>query len=411
MSDKENDAITINQSEEFQTFSKNIKDSNKNRNNDQASLSKDKENYEFTFKKNLFKKNIKTQDNQQNRHFINEHNENSQKSKSILCNKNNNNYIENNNILKILFQKSKNTIFDTQCNTVIINNYNDKGKKTPINYHYKSNNNNNLFIRNKMKKKNKNNENINSNSNNNNYKDINKNKSHIMSKYALKPKNINNFKNTSIQNIKNHSFIVQKNKFNISQNDFLMSYKAKIKKNISAKIIKSINVITENNKNNYNQSLKNFKTSSQKVITYNNLNNINKQKKEIDRNNLKKIIKCNNNKYPINHKGNILIINEKKINKNKLEKTPLSCKNQARYFYIKENNNNNIYISNPYINVNKNYNSKINSSIFIKKNRTYLQLINKNKKSPFIKCKNQINKNKKLTPDKKVISTLFNKNK
>ena len=409
MSDKENESNNINQSEEFQTFHKNIKDSNKNSNKGQNSISR--ESNEFTFKKNLFNiRNIKNQDSQQTGHFIQENSNNNINSKSMLIN-DNNNYIENKTILRVLFQKDKKTINDNIFNTVIINNYNNKGKKLPNNSHNKCNNNkyNNSFLNPKLKKNIKNEK---YKSNYVIYKDMNKNKSPLINKNTFNSKNVNNSKQKSIKKNKNSSFISQKNKLNINQNDFISSYRAKIKKNISSK---SINSITENNKIYYNgKNLKNIKISNQKSISYN--NNINKEKKEKEKEKEKSILKkCNKNKMQLNKMDNnslTLNNNYKNINKNKLEKTPLSCKNQVYNFCIKEYNHKNYQIkSNPFISLKKLNNVNTNSSISIKKNRTFLNLNNKNKRSSFIKSKNESKIKKKLTPDKKNISILFNKNK
>ena len=404
MSDKENELNNINQSEEFQTFHKNIKDSNINSNKGKNSNSQ--ESNEFTFKKNLFNKNnMKSQDNNQIGHFIQEYNENNINSKSMLFH-DINNYIENKNILRVLFQKDKNTINDKIFNTVIINNYNSKGKKLPNN---KSNKKyNNSFLKPKIKKNIKNNEKY--KSNNVIYNDMKKKtKSPLINKNSFKSKTINNSKKTSIKNQKNKSFISQKNKLKLNQNDFISSYKTKIKKIISSK---SINTITENNKINYNgKGIKNNKISNQKMITY---NSINKEQKGKEKNILKK---CNKGKIQLTKKDNSLTLNNnyKIINKNKLEKTPLSCKNQVNNFYIKEYTNKNYQIkSNPVITLKKKNNvsnNKTNSSILIKKNRTFLNLNNKNKQSSLIKGKNETKVNKKLTPDKKNVFTSFNKKK
>ena len=58
MSDKENDSTKMNQSEEFQTFSKKYKNKNE-KSNKITSSNENNDFYEFTFKKNLFsEKNI-----------------------------------------------------------------------------------------------------------------------------------------------------------------------------------------------------------------------------------------------------------------------------------------------------------------------------------------------------------------
>ena len=132
MSDKENEANNINQSELYQTFSKYVKDSNKTK--EKSKISPIEENYEFTFKKNLFNENIKNENGlEQSAHFYQEPNGNNEKQKQILYK---NNYKENKNIFKDLF-KNNNKILDKNCNTLSLNKLNDKRNGTLINnYHY-----------------------------------------------------------------------------------------------------------------------------------------------------------------------------------------------------------------------------------------------------------------------------------
>ena len=132
MSDKENETNNINQSELYQTFSKYVKDSNKTK--EKSKISPIEENYEFTFKKNLFNENIKNENGlEQSAHFYQESNGNNEKQKQILYK---NNYKENKNIFKDLF-KNNNKILDKNCNTLILNKLNDKRNGTLINnYHY-----------------------------------------------------------------------------------------------------------------------------------------------------------------------------------------------------------------------------------------------------------------------------------
>ena len=117
MSDKENETNNINQSELYQTFSKYLKYSNKAK--EKSIISPKEENYEFTFKKNLFNGIIENENGlEQSAHFYQEANENNkaqkQKQKQIFYQ---NNYKDNKNIFKALFKKN-NIIIDNNCNTL-----------------------------------------------------------------------------------------------------------------------------------------------------------------------------------------------------------------------------------------------------------------------------------------------------
>ena len=121
-----------------------------------------------------------------------------------------------------------------------------------------------------------------------------------------------------------------------------------------------------------------------------------------------------------------MIINKTKnnINKIKLDKAPLSCKNKINNIFkkenkeIKENKENKAIKDKNNINNNKNTYSnlkrikinsinKTNSSIIIKKNKTFLNLKEKNKNSSIIKTKSQTKK--KIFPSKKSMFPLINK--
>lgn len=415
MSDKENEAINITKSEEFQTFSKNCKNSNKNEKNTQIALNK--ENFEFTFKKNLFnEKNKITEKNNEEANNIESHKDNL-KINSILYE--NNIYKENKNIFKTLFQKNKSIKSEkNNIKTVMNNHHNEKGYKS-INTH--NNKNNKIFLRNKLSKNNKNNEKLDCNSALLNNKK--ENKSRLIQKYTTKYKNNDNSKTKNIINNKNNSFICQTNKCNIfnsnNNNYYISSYKSKIniKKKISAK---NININCDHNKINYNPGVVTIKMQTQKNISFNNIH----KKEENKKSNHKKIINnFDKKKTPIhkidNHK---LIINnnnsQKNVGKIKLDKGSLSCKNQIRNIYLKEHNNKKDYINYyAYSNMNKtkiSCNNKINSSVIIKKNKTLLNIktnnnINSSKNSTKKIIKRQVKK--KLTPDKKNIFILFKKNK
>ena len=416
MSDKENEAINITKSEEFQTFSKNCKNSNKNEKNTQIALNK--ENFEFTFKKNLFnEKNKITEKNNEEANNIVNYKDNI-KIHSILYE--NNKFKENKKIFKALFQKKKSIKSEkNNIKTVINNHYNERGYKS-INTH--NNKNNKIFLRNKLSKNNKKNEKIDSNSALLNNKK--ENKSHLIQKYTTKYKNNDNSKTKNISNNKNNSFICQTNKCNIFNNNinsnyYISSYKSKI--NIKRKIsAKNININCEHNKNNYNPGVVTVKMQTQKNTSFNNIN----KKEESKKSNNKKIINNFDKKKSPIHKidNNILIINnnnnQKSVGKIKIDKGSLSCKNQIRNIYLKEHNNKNGYINYyAYSNMNKAKiicNNKTNSSVIIKKNKTLFNIknnnnINTSKNSTKKIIKRQVKK--KLTPDKKNNFVLFNKNK
>ena len=395
MSDKENETININNAEDFQTFSKNYKYTNKN---EKKPLNIE-ENYEFTFKKNLFnEQNPKNENNiEKGAKFYNIQKVNNEQMKSKLSNSK----LINKNIFKSLFQKNKNANFDDKnCKTVILNNINNKGNKTSINF----NNKNNKFI---IRKNNiKYNEKIKNNSILNNH--ISESKTNFIQKYSSKNKSKCNSMNRIIQDNKNknHSFICQNNKYNINTNNHVItSYKSKIKKNISAKII---NINCENNKTsgNTNKSLKSIKFATQKNISHKNISKQNKktENKFTKKNKLEKV------KSKI--KSSILKLhnNQNYNNRIKIDKSPLSCKNQIRNIYMKENKYKDFHVScNVCSNINRINNNKLNtSSIIIKKNRTFLNINNNIDKKPS-KSNTKVIIKKKLTPDKKNIFSLFKK--
>ena len=396
MSDKENEPYN-NQSVEFQTFSKNCKDSNKTKKKNKDLI--EEENYEFTFKKNLFnEKNIKNENIlEESGYFYKEPNKKIKQIKSITYN---NNYKENKNIFKELFKKNR-IVIDKNCNTVILNNVKDRGSKILINNHHKNN---------KLLKNINNNDKLKSINSNFIHNHTNENKSPLIHTYFSKLKKAyNNSKNKNVHNNKNHSFICQKNKYNINKNNSISSYKLKIIKNVSAK---SIHITNENNnKNDFNRTMKNIKTSSQKSITF---NNIKEEKKKFEKNNLK-ISKKNDYqkvKKNIAKKDNKLMLknNQKNINKIKIDKAPLSCKNLNRTKFKKENKDNNHINNKAYSNLNKvklNSVNKISSSISIKKTKTFLALNKKNKNCSMGKLNNK--PKKKYTPDKNNKKSLTNK--
>ena len=93
-------------------------------------------------------------------------------------------------------------------------------------------------------------------------------------------------------------------------------------------------------------------------------------------------------------------------------KSPLSCKNQNRISYIKANNdaynNKDVHLYSNLKQMKATYNSKMNSSIIIKKNNTFLTMKKKeNKDNPKIANKNK--EKTKLTLDRHKISFLNNK--
>ena len=399
MSDKENDSIQINQSSEFQTFSKNYKDTNKNKKNIQVTQNND--NYEFTFKKNLFQdKNITSDINQEHNTFLGgQKNEKDVKLNSVL--NETNKFKENKHIFKKLFPPKIKKVSEKIIKTGITN------KSSIIN---PNSSNKYLILLNKIKRDNNKINDI-TKCNSVIYNQKNKNKYSIIpliQKYISKKKsninNINNNKNKKKpieENIsKNHSFICPNNLNEINHNNYALSYKTKmkIKKKMSTK---NMNLMSENNKEHFNySSFLNSKLMTQKNInTYNNLNKDKNIKK-------KNIIKIDDKNILQNKKSQIFKeknkLNLVKKNKFKTYKSPLSTKNQIRNNYLKFNNKNNYRDFNAYSNLGKIKNNsinKINCSILIKKNKTFINLIHNDKKKS---SKNVVtnNERKKLTPDK-----------
>jgi len=416
MSDKENDSSKMNQSEEFQTFSKKYKDKNEKSSKIKPS-NESNEFYEFTFKKNLFsEKNIsneKTDNNKdQNNHIENNVDDKEQKAKSIIYD--NNKFKENRQIFKALFQKNNDI---KKVEALVTNFYEQKENKSIIisNLCSKRYNNNTIFL--KKIKNNKKNEKVKSNSVIYNHK--------AQSKYIpSKIKIVHNGNNNNHNSYKNHSFISNNNNLS-THNNYTSSYKSKIKtkRKISAKNINISNCFNNNSKDknkdkdvhhhlsyiNINKKLSTIKNSPA-------CNFIKKESKlkEIEKNKMSNKNIFIKKKNLTNKNVNILKLKSKITNKLKTDKSPLSCKNQNRNCYIKENidSYNNKKAVHIYSNLNQmkaTYNSKISTSILFKKNNTFLNLKKKEKKDN----SQLMNKNKektKLTLDKHKISFLNNKN-
>lgn len=413
MSDKENDSTKMNQSEEFQTFSKKYKDKNEKSNKIKQS-NENNDFYEFTFKKNLFsEKNISNEkiDNNKelNNHAENNVKDNEPKVNTILYDTNK--FKENQHIFKALFHKNHDI---KKVEALVTNFYEQKESKSIIisnlsNKRY----NNNIVLWNKIKK-NKKNEKAKSNSVIYNHKAQNK---YIASKIRIVPYEYNNNTNT----YKNHSFISNINNMS-THNNYTSSYKSKIKtkRKISAKNINISNCFNNNSKDKHKDSHHlsyiniNNKLSSVKNSSTRNCINQEKKLKEIESN--KKMSNKNiftKKKNLTNKNCNILKLKSKINNRLKIDKSPLSCKNQNRNSYIKVNKDviNNNKDAHLYSNINKmkpTYNSKMNSSKLIKKNNTFLNLKNnENKVNSKIIHKNK--EKTKLTLDKYKISFLNNK--
>ena len=409
MSDKENDSAKMNQSEEFQTFSKKYNDKNEKSNKIMPS-NENNEFYEFTFKKNLFseknKSNEKTDNNkEQNNHIENNENDNEQKVKSIL--NDTNKFKENRHIFKALFQKNNDI---KKIEALVTNFYEQKENKSIIISNLSSNRcNNNIILWNKIKK-NKKNEKVKSNSVIYNHKAQNK---YIASKIKI----IHNDNNT----FKNHSFISNSNNMS-AHNNYTSSYKTKIKtkRKISAKNINISNCFKNNSKDshkikgshhlsciNISNKLSTVKNNSAYIC----INKENKLK-EIENTKMSNKNIFTKKKNLTNKNSNIIKLKSRINNKLKIDKSPLSCKNQNRNSYIKVNNdvfnNKDVHL---YSNLNQmkaTYNSKINSSIIIKKNNTFLNL-NKKENKDNSKLTNKNKEKTKLTLDKHKISFLNNK--
>jgi hypothetical protein len=409
MSDKENDSAKMNQSEEFQTFSKKYKDKNEKSNKIMPS-NENNEFYEFTFKKNLFseknKSNEKTDNNkEQNNHIENNENDNEQKVKSIL--NDTNKFKENRHIFKALFQKNNDI---KKIEALVTNFYEQKENKSIIISNLSSNRcNNNIILWNKIKK-NKKNEKVKSNSVIYNHKAQNK---YIASKIKI----IHNDNNT----FKNHSFISNSNNMS-AHNNYTSSYKTKIKtkRKISAKNINISNCFKNNSKDshkikgshhlsciNINYKLSTVKNNSAYIC----INKENKLK-EIENTKMSNKSIFTKKKNLTNKNSNIIKLKSRINNKLKIDKSPLSCKNQNRNSYIKVNNdvfnNKDVHL---YSNLNQmkaTYNSKINSSIIIKKNNTFLNL-NKKENKDNSKLTNKNKEKTKLTLERHKIFFLNNK--
>jgi hypothetical protein len=409
MSDKENDSAKMNQSEEFQTFSKKYKDKNEKSNKIMPS-NENNEFYEFTFKKNLFseknKSNEKTDNNkEQNNHIENNENDNEQKVKSIL--NDTNKFKENRHIFKALFQKNNDI---KKIEALVTNFYEQKENKSIIISNLSSNRcNNNIILWNKIKK-NKKNEKVKSNSVIYNHKAQNK---YIASKIKI----IHNDNNT----FKNHSFISNSNNMS-AHNNYTSSYKTKIKtkRKISAKNINISNCFKNNSKDshkikgshhlsciNINNKLSTVKNNSAYIC----INKENKLK-EIENTKMSNKSIFTKKKNLTNKNSNIIKLKSRINNKLKIDKSPLSCKNQNRNSYIKVNNdvfnNKDVHL---YSNLNQmkaTYNSKINSSIIIKKNNTFLNL-NKKENKDNSKLSNKNKEKTKLTLERHKIFFLNNK--
>ena len=409
MSDKENDSAKMNQSEEFQTFSKKYKDKNEKSNKIMPS-NENNEFYEFTFKKNLFseknKSNEKTDNNkEQNNHIENNENDNEQKVKSIL--NDTNKFKENRHIFKALFQKNNDI---KKIEALVTNFYEQKENKSIIISNLSSNRcNNNIILWNKIKK-NKKNEKVKSNSVIYNHKAQNK---YIASKIKI----IHNDNNT----FKNHSFISNSNNMS-AHNNYTSSYKTKIKtkRKISAKNINISNCFKNNSKDshkikgshhlsciNISNKLSTVKNNSAYIC----INKENKLK-EIENTKMSNKNIFTKKKNLTNKNSNIIKLKSRINNKLKIDKSPLSCKNQNRNSYIKVNNdvfnNKDVHL---YSNLNQmkaTYNSKINSSIIIKKNNTFLNL-NKKENKDNSKLSNKNKEKTKLTLERHKIFFLNNK--
>ena len=375
MSDKENEAINMTKSEEFQTFSKNYKNTNKE---DKNQISLNKDNFEFTFKKNLFNEINKNNNNENSiEEFTFDDNEKNQKIKAILYE--NNKYKENKKIFKALFQKNKTKPLEKNNIKTVIYTNNEKSHKSINEY---NNKNSKIILRNKLGKNINNHIRIDNNSAIFNQKKDHH--THLIRKYTTKYKNNDNSKNKSITNNKNNSFICQVNKtslFNNNNNHFyITSYKSKI--NIKRKMsIQKININSEQNKNNYNPSHGNIKSQPPKNISLNNINN--NKKEENKKNHNKSALNIfEEKKKMINKKDNEIVIfnnnNQKNIYKSKKDKESFSYKNKINNNHIKENNNKNNQLNYyAYSNLNKNrmyYNNK-SSSIIVKKNKTLINNI------------------------------------
>jgi hypothetical protein len=207
-----------------------------------------------------------------------------------------------------------------------------------------------------------------------------------------------------------------------AHNNYTSSYKTKIKtkRKISAKNINISNCFKNNSKDshkikgshhlsciNISNKLSTVKNNSAYIC-------INKENKLKEIENTKMSIKSifTKKKNLTNKNSNIIKLKSRINNKLKIDKSPLSCKNQNRNSYIKVNNdvfnNKDVHL---YSNLNQmkaTYNSKINSSIIIKKNNTFLNL-NKKENKDNSKLTNKNKEKTKLTLERHKIFFLNNK--
>jgi len=342
MSNKENnDTNCLNDTGEFQTFSKNCKKTFKNNNESQISTSKD--DIEFTFKKNLFNNNNKTKE-------VKTHANKNKLTKEVL-NKNIKTK-ENKEIFKKIFLRKE----EKNLRTVIsAHNVLKKGENKILE-------SNNSKIKLTLKQKNSSVK----------FNDKNNNKFPFLQKLSTKAK----IKDSSINFMKTKennksSFLYQnlKNNYqnNINQNrNFILSYKSKLQLKFNNYSEKNIHTkISEPNL--VHKNLFNMNIQSQNNKT---LNNQSKEKKGLQK---------------INYKIKNAVKNEKKIG----SKIPLAYKNQ-----IKNVLENNSKISK--IKINSNH------SMINKPNKTILNLKHQNNTKNYSKLflKNQTKR--KLTPDKKI---------
>ena len=416
MSDKENDSTKMNQSEEFQTFSKKYKDKNE-KSNKITSSNENNDFYEFTFKKNLFsEKNISNEKNDNNKE-MNNHNENNvndneQKAKSIVNDINK--FKENKHIFKALFQKNHDI---KKVEALVTNFYEQKQNKSIIISNLSSKRcNNNIILWNKIKnnKKIEKNEKAKSNSVIYNHKTQNK---YLASKIKI----VHNDNNT----YKNHSFISNNNNMS-THNNYTSSYKSKIKtkRKISAKNMNISNCFNNNSKENLKNkdkvkdshhlsyiNIKNKLLTVKNNSAYNCINKENKLK-EIENNKMSNKNIFTKKKNLTNKNSNILKLKSKITHKLKIDKSPLSCKNQNKNNHIKANNdaynNKDVHLYSNLKQMKATYNSKMNSSIIFKKNNTFLNLQKKENKDNS-KLTNKNKEKIKLTLDRHKISFLNNK--
>jgi hypothetical protein len=133
--------------------------------------------------------------------------------------------------------------------------------------------------------------------------------------------------------------------------------------------------------------------------------------KEIENNKMSNKNIFTKKKNLTNKNSNILKIKSKITHKLKIDKSPLSCKNQIKNSYIKVNNdaynNKDVHLYSNLKQMKATYNSKMNSSIMVKKTNTFLNLKKKENKDNS-KLTNKNKEKTKLTLDKHKISFLNN---